>query len=247
MELSKSVVLEDELWIAEEYLCDGLRRMRDEFQGSTYTYHHTLLSLSQGFERLLKVTLSFKYFEETRMFPTEKEFKKQNGHDLIKLWNKFEQHIMESQDDNANFIRKDFDILAKQTNFVNFLTLLSSFAKGARYHNLDIVSGSINEGVLSPHANMSRDYNDFFDTIPDWHIKLKYESPRDSIVIEESERQNFTRVVREYILLSLRIVARSLYWGVFGAEAKQLTAGKFSKILLLNENEIIRNLKLDFC
>jgi hypothetical protein len=104
-------------------------------------YHAPILLLSSGYERLMKCLLCLAFMDEN-MNPTEKAYypKGRKGHDLTLLLKKLIE-VCEKKGYSSKFpkAKEDIELLSKDEDLRKIVTLLSDFAQGGRYYNLDIV------------------------------------------------------------------------------------------------------------
>ena len=104
-------------------------------------YYAPILLLSSGYERLIKCLLCLAFMDENMNF-TETPYhpKGRGGHDLDLLLKKL-LALCEQKNYSSRFpaAKVDFDLLDKDKDLRKIVSLLSSFAQGGRYYNLDIV------------------------------------------------------------------------------------------------------------
>ena len=101
-----------------------------------------LFSMSQGFERLLKLTMTLILCCEGAQ-PSSKDFKKKYGHRLLPLLD----DILAKARDDADLmqrpaLRGDIDFYASDEHRRKILDILGEFGEGDRYYNLDVVLDS---------------------------------------------------------------------------------------------------------
>ena len=105
-----------------------------------------LFSMSQGFERLLKLTMTLILSAEGA-HPSSKDFKKQYGHRLLPLLDdilakaRADAELMERQ-----ALRDDIDFCASDRHLREMFDIFGEFGEGGRYHNLDVVLDSSSRG-----------------------------------------------------------------------------------------------------
>ena len=101
-----------------------------------------LFSTSQGFERLLKLTMTLILSGEGARLSSE-EFKKKYGHRLLPLLDdildkaKADENLMKRQ-----ALRDDIDFCASDKCLREMFDILGAFGTGGRYHNLDVLLDS---------------------------------------------------------------------------------------------------------
>lgn len=135
----QSFALIDELETAAKLTQHGM----DALHGldAANDFHHLPMQLlSQGFERLLKVTYALVIREHSGELPTVAEFRRRYGHDLTKI-NSALIDLVASNDEYANrpAVRDDLDFLSNDPHLARVLKLLSSFGTWSRYYNLGVL------------------------------------------------------------------------------------------------------------
>lgn len=101
-----------------------------------------LFSISPGFERLLKLTMTLILYGEGA-HPSSKDFKKQYGHRLLPL---LDDVLVKARADaelmKRQALRDDIDFCASDRHLREMLDIFGEFGQGGRYHNLDVVLDS---------------------------------------------------------------------------------------------------------
>ena len=122
-------------------LLDGGLRALAERSGSNDELHLPMQLLSQGLERLLKLTWALGRRRETGVLPTRAEVKKVS-HDLLRL----DVEVLDLASRCGEFVRRP--LIVSELTFARedpilraMLSALSDFAKVARYHDLDLLLG----------------------------------------------------------------------------------------------------------
>ncbi len=122
-------------------LDEGIRAIT-EWDGGKDRRIRGLFSMSQGFERLLKLTMTLILSAEGA-HPSSKDFKKQYGHRLLPLLDdilakaRADAELMERQ-----ALRDDIDFCASDRHLREMFDIFGEFGEGGRYHNLDVVLDS---------------------------------------------------------------------------------------------------------
>lgn len=120
-----------------EMLGAGATQIRKGNYAKKGIYFQAFTSLSTGLERIGKLCLMLDYYVDNRgSFPSFKHLKQNIGHDLELLYSK-SQDIVE----NRKFSLNNLNSLDSEIHN-NILKLLSSFAKGDRYSNINILVNS---------------------------------------------------------------------------------------------------------
>ena len=117
-----------------EMLCSGYTEIRKANYAKRGVYFQAFISLSTGFERIGKLCYLLIYaIEHGGSFPTDKDLKKVLRHDIIKLY----ELILEFK--NKHDIKYDFLQDLDKPIYQSILNVLSRFAKGDRYANIDLL------------------------------------------------------------------------------------------------------------
>ena len=128
----------------------GVTQIRKANYAQKGMYFQSFSSLSIGLERISKLCIVLDYYtQHNGVFPTNEYIKKEIGHDLIKLYIKSIDIINTYQIPIPDAYRIDFPIC------LNILTILSQFAKGDRYANLNFLTGIDSQN--DPIANWWRE------------------------------------------------------------------------------------------
>jgi hypothetical protein len=133
----KHLILSDELIIAGKLIRYGLRELQSK---NTYNdfIHLPILLLANGFERLLKIIICYKYYNKRGHFPTISEIK---GHDIQPLLDKVTSECFTPKYLEIPAARQDLKFLQDDTLLKSIIKILSDFGDHDRYYNLDIVIG----------------------------------------------------------------------------------------------------------
>ena len=117
-----------------EMLCSGYTEIRKANYAKRGVYFQAFTSLSTGFERIGKLCYLLIYaIEHGGSFPTDNDLKKVLRHDIIKLY----ELILEFK--NKHDIKYDFLQDLDKPIYQSILNVLSRFAKGDRYANIDLL------------------------------------------------------------------------------------------------------------
>ncbi len=123
-----------EAQFTKQLLGAGATEIRRANYGSKGVCFQSFASLSTGLERIGKLCLILDHYIETQgQFPDFKYLKNAIGHDLLLL----------QQKANDVIINRNIAITAPSTAIhQSIISLLSDFAKGDRYSNIDFIAGS---------------------------------------------------------------------------------------------------------
>ena len=144
------IALVEETETAIELLDEGLRVIA-EWDGGEDHRIRGLFSMSQGFERLLKLTMTLILRGEGAP-PSSAHFKqKKYRHQLLPLFDE----ILDKAKANADVMQalgKDIDFCASDKHLREMLDILGEFGESGRYHNLDVLL----DGSSQADDSMSR-------------------------------------------------------------------------------------------
>jgi hypothetical protein len=137
MELNQNFrTLLKEAAFTKEILGEGATQIRKANYAQKGIYFLSFTSLSTGLERIGKLCLMLDYYiHNNGLFPNAKCLKNDIGHDLDRLYSKSKEIILKHSI-NLKFLN-DLDSEIHQ----NILNILSNFAKGDRYSNIDFLVG----------------------------------------------------------------------------------------------------------
>jgi len=137
-----------------EILASGTTQIGKVNYAKKGMYFSSFTSLSTGLERIGKLCLIVDYYiAHNGKFPNEKTLKNDFGHDLEKLYQKSKE-IVERHNLNFNFL-EDLDSQMHQ----NIISILSRFAKGDRYSNINFIVQSKSQS----------------DPVSEWYTKVENE------------------------------------------------------------------------
>ena len=98
-----------------------------------------LFSTSQGFERLLKLTMTLILYGEGAQ-PSSKGFKKQYGHRLLGLLDDVLNKARADADTmQRQALQADIDFCASDKHLREMFDIFGEFGDGGRYHNLNVL------------------------------------------------------------------------------------------------------------
>lgn len=141
--------LSKEAQFTKEMLGSGATQIRRANYASKGVYFQAFTSLSTGLERIGKLCLMLDhYIDHNRQFPDPTYMKNQIGHDLMAIYRQ-SKSIIPKHSVSMTFMR-DLDGDIHQA----VLVLLSEFALGDRYSNIDLLVGGRRQS--DPIASWSR-------------------------------------------------------------------------------------------
>ena len=131
----------------------GLTQLRKYDFGQTGFFYSSLLQLSTGIERLIKLILIYTYrINNNDRFPGNSELKSY-GHNLNDLFSKSAEIASGFDFENLKPLNLSDQIFEK------IIHLLSDFAMQARYYNLDTLTGRQQRTNIEPLARWEADIN----------------------------------------------------------------------------------------
>jgi hypothetical protein len=126
-----------EAQFTKEMLGSGATQIRDANYATKGIYFQSFTSLSTGLERIGKLCLMLNYYIETQgEFPNFKYMKNVIGHKISLIYQK-SVSIINDRSISLNYL-KNLDGTIHQ----NILMVLSDFAEGDRYSNINLLVGS---------------------------------------------------------------------------------------------------------
>lgn len=228
----KKICLLSEIRTSICLLQKGMAELQ-KISGSNDFYHLPVLLLSSGFERLIKCLLCLALMDDKGNLK-ERHFKTsgREGHDLDILLNSLlltcENKNYSSKSQTA---KEDIDMLANDMNLRRIITLLSEFAQGDRYYNLDVVLDN-----NSKSKNPARGWDEIEKAVtqhrPDISIKMQ------DLTIDLDDI--YKEINRELIIVLekfTRALTRLFVFANFGDFAKQASILTHN-YLLLDDNEL---------
>jgi len=130
-------ILLEEAQFTFEILANGITQLRKVNYAKKGLYFTSFTNLTTGLERIGKLCLLLDYcLKNEGKFPNESYLKKEIGHDLEKLYQK-SQEIVTARSMKLEFLQNLDDNIYK-----NILSVLSRFAKGDRYSNINFLVDS---------------------------------------------------------------------------------------------------------
>jgi len=140
-DICKAFSLDQELLNAIRLIRAGLGQLQS-IGGSSDFYHLPILTLANGFERLMKAILCFRELEVSGEYPGPKFFPAgRKGHDLDLLPQRIKKEcFLEEYVDRIPVASEDLKFLMSR-ELADFVGVLSRFGQSARYYHFDVVLG----------------------------------------------------------------------------------------------------------
>lgn len=197
------VALLEEAQFTCQILGNGIHHLGKANYAQKGYYFSAFTLISNGLERIGKLCLILDhYFNNNSLFP-EKDFFKNIGHDLLKLYGlskkiKFDNQIEFQYLDNLNS-----DI------HLSVLSILSSFSRGDRYSNIDLLVESEKSA----------------DPIKNWHENV------DKILFEEKVSEKRKKKIKDNSELTESLLGSALLVYYIGESRKLIKTVKESSFL----------------
>lgn len=191
-------------------------------------YFAIFLLLSTGIERLLKVVIGMRLLSNGSDFPTEKELKKDYGHDLIKLKSKFISTCYNKNLSVPIIVKEDQDFLERDLLLNRLLLHLSEFAQKDRYVYMNRISNEASTGEW-----LSRRWADLENTIIPINEAVKF--------IEEDQINEYKSKISKSLVIVIEkflgCLCRSITLGKMDQDARSAGMLLFD-FLFIRESEL---------
>ena len=229
----QKIAIDQELLNAVRLIHAGFGQLQ-KLDGANDFYHLPLLTLSSGFERLMKVILSFRILEKTGAFPGPNDLPSgRKGHDLELLLIRIRSEcFLEHYANKVPVAKKDLEYLETE-ELLSFLSILSNFGQAARYHHLDVVQGKETQ-TDAPDAEWERLETAIVTARPDL-MKEMEEYPASKRIRQEIAIEVVARLER-----FARALSRLFTIGGIGQEAKRYV-GYIGTFLTLRDDSLGQN------
>lgn len=142
--------LNKEIDFTSEILSSGIDQLRKTSFSRKGAYFQSFSSLSIGLERLAKMCVILDYSISNDLLLPDDKYMRGIGHDLDNLYTR----CIKIQD--LHNIELDFPIKRDDEIYKRILSILSRFAKGDRYSNIDALTNSrrISDPIADWHENV---------------------------------------------------------------------------------------------
>lgn len=228
----KSISANDEIRIALDCINLGISHIA-KWDGKGYEYFIPLLLLSTGFERLMKILLCLKYFDEYGSYPSTTDFNQHIGkiHDIETLMTK----ILEILKNNPLYgfapdRKADIGFLENDKDIKWLISLLSDFAKHSRYHNLNVMIDN-GKSKEDPWDSISQFRTQYFIA----HFQLQNEVLLQDLTPFYTEvHSHLIGIIQRFT----RVLCFCFTQGAFGSTARQVSAGLLDDFMFLKDEQI---------
>ncbi len=230
--IQQKLAIDQELSNAIKLIRSGLGQLQ-KLGGANNFYHLPLLTLSSGFERLMKVILCFRTLEKTGEFPNPKDLPSgPEGHNLEGLLKKIRKECFLEKYVNIPIAKEDLEYLESE-ELLSFLSILSKFGQAARYYYLDVVVGK-QPKTEAPDREWERLETTIALKRPELMKEIE-ENPTSNKIHQEIATEVISRFER-----FARALARLFGIGGIGQEAGRYV-GYVSKFLFLKDDSLGKN------
>ena len=228
-EIEKDLALLRELETSIKLLQTGLREVQGIGGGNSF-YHVALLTLANGFERLMKVIICLGIHERTKQYPIQSPWSAgKEGHNLVSLLDTIIREYF--PDDYVTKIpaaQEDVGHIRTNTRLRELLGLLSDFGQAARYYNLDVVVGRT-PTTDDPESTWKKLELAILQEIPDYEALLQNDPDLSQIYKHLNQC-----IVSEMERLA-RALSRLLTIGKLGQKAKQFSSFVYPFLMLRDD------------
>lgn len=228
--VTRKQALIDELETSIKLIKSGLREIQ-AIDGENDFYHILLLTLANGFERLMKVIICLYMYERDGVFPTKYPWdKNRNGHNLVFLLNYVAENCFyQKYVEKLPVAKSDIDYIKNNPKLAKHVEILSGFGKAARYYNLDVIKGCKPE-TSSPKEEWIKLEKEIIRENPDW---------RKEIQNDPNLNLNYKRVNKEIVIIFERFarsLSRLFTIGRLGDYAKQISGNVYPFLMLMDDS-----------
>jgi len=238
VETIKYVHLQNEVDTGIKLIKKGLAELQ-QISGSNDFYYAPIIFISNGFEKLMKCIICYYEKEKNGRFPNSRYIqdvgsaKNQNkgrGHNLFELLQEIIVISKKMYYGQSEATKKDLNFLLSDTQLHKIINILSDFAQGGRYYNLDKVT----------------DGNSKFDDPEDKWMYLEteiatYEGILEDMVKNSKKNDEYYKIINLSLIVCLEKFARALSrlftLSELGQEAKGCT-GFVSNFLFMMDKDL---------
>ncbi len=229
--VAQNISAGEELLTAVRLYGSGLGQLQSLDDGASDFFHLPLLTLQQGLERWVKISLCFHHLEQHGEFPERSYFPTGNqGHNIQLLLDRLVSLAYTTVfETKFSYVKQDRVFLRSQP-FRTYLIALNNFGLSSRYFHLNRVLCTENHFNSPEHA-----WQDIEGRVLDYNPKLKeafYASGGSQKVVVQMLAESRSILVR-----CGRALARLLVLGALGEEAKSYT-GYVYKFNQLSDEEL---------
>ena len=175
-----------EAGFTKEMLGSGATQIRLANYSSMGVYFQAFTGLSTGLERIGKLALMLDhYIDQAGKFPNHEYLKNDIGHDLVLLYEKSQSAIQKRG------IKFRFSTDLSAPIHQSIMKVLSDFAKGDRYSNINLLVGS---------KSLSDPINSWFKTVDEPIFRLKVTPKKKALIKHNAAFVNAFMGSHSYVL-----------------------------------------------
>ena len=196
----------------------------------------SFLSLSRGFELLMKCMICYKRYNDTKddkrfgHFPKIEAMKKNYNHNLDKLRKeivKNYQRLFRGKTSNSKMIlqlKKDRDFIIKDKNLIEILKIISKYGtEGRYYYELNCVTSKNKKNIMSPKFEMDKLIMEFLKKDEQLcnTFTNSINDEEDLSISNEVWQEIIQRYIKPYLNEFREILSRQFAYGILGDEARK--------------------------
>ncbi|KUG13424.1 hypothetical protein ASZ90_016377 [hydrocarbon metagenome] len=231
-EIQRKLCLLNEIEASINFIKSGLGDLQ-KIKNTDNFYDAPILSLSFGLEKMLKCLILIKHWNN----PVElkklhhKEWTGKKGHNLKFLLDEIID-FCEKENYSSKFpaAKQDIAFITRNDELKDLILVLSDFAQGGRFYNLDVIMLGYTEEKINP----SDGWQKIESSILDRRIDLK-----ERILKEPIKADIGSEITKEIICILerfLRSISRLFTLADFGNLAKQVSPKVFDFLFLKDED-----------
>jgi len=225
----QNIRLLDEVYTSTMLIKKGFVELQ-KISGGNDFYHPPILLLSNGFERLMKCIICYRHLKVKNIYPPIDVFKKASHNlnillkDIIQICSELKSY----KDREAT--RQDLDFLMNNARLHRIVEILSDFAQGGRYYNLDIV------------CKGNSTYSDPKDNWEELETEIVKEDPKITELMKDPTKsdemyQRINMILMKYLERFARALSRIFTLGEIHKDAKKCYS-YISDFLNLRDNDL---------
>ncbi|MHC1600573.1 MAG: hypothetical protein ACXQS5_07140 [Candidatus Methanospirareceae archaeon] len=200
-----------------------------KISGSNDFHHAPILLLSSGYERLIKCLLCLASMDENGKIEGIPFKEGRKGHDIDYLLRKL-LSVCEQKNYSSKFpaAKADIDLLSKDKDLRKIISLLSDFAQGGRYYNLNMVLRG---------TSTDKDPDEGWDKIVNTIVQRREYLLKE---LHNGDSDYFYKEINRELVITLEKFARSLArlftLADFGDFAKRASPLVFDYLMLMDND-----------
>lgn len=229
--INRDSALIEELQTSVSLLKFGLREVQSIRDGKVF-YHLMMLTLANGFERLMKVIICLYKTEKSGDYPNKCPWNTKKGHDLNYLLDMIlSECFSEKYLACSGVASTDLDFLKNDQRLKDFVSIISSFGQSARYYNLDLFFTDKKTKTLSPEGEWNKLKKLIIEERPELKSEIFSGNNIDLNMINEVTTKEIVIKLEKFA----RALARLFTLGDISEQAKRLSPIVYDFLTLRNE------------